>query len=278
MEPYQARLEALKTRVQELIQSFKEAQECDKYRLSRELHVVTSSFINDVHKYMDKLSVETVLEYTNLQLEADVLTSSAPPHKPTNRSTTIKLPQLSLPQFNGNILKWSEFWDRFETTIDTQPLCNADKLAYLQASLGHEAAAAIEGLDTTNNNYPIAVEILKERYGKRGIVVDAHYKAIQSMNTCENSPRDCMNTFNELERHLRVLKGLGEDTNHNNLRTIILGKFPTEVMYELSTKTKLEEESVDSVRKLLGNQITARLTTLKTPTFTTEVLMQRTTE
>lgn len=168
-----------------------------------------------------------------------------------------KLPQLELSKFNGDILRWPEFWDRFHSTIDSQQLSDADKLAYLQASLGCETLAAIEGLDTTNQNYAVAVSILKDRYGKVGIVLDAHYQALQNIRRANNIPQECMNVFNEIEKHLRVLKSMGEDVNHNNLRTIILGKFPNELIYELRNKVKIEEENVDSIRKLLEHQISS---------------------
>lgn len=51
-------------------------------------------------------------------------------------------------------------------------------MLYLQTVLEGEAKQTIEGLKTTNENYQIAISTLKQRYGKRGILIDAHYSAL----------------------------------------------------------------------------------------------------
>ena len=45
---------------------------------------------------------------------------------------TVKLPKLDLKKFDGNILKWTEFWDTFEATIPNNiGLHTLDKFNYL---------------------------------------------------------------------------------------------------------------------------------------------------
>lgn len=103
------------------------------------------------------------------------------------------------------------------------------------------------------------MELLKERYGKKGLVLDAHYMALSNRKRATDSPKDCLDTFNDIERHLRVLKGMGEDTNHNHLRTVILNKFPEGVLYELRSKIKIDEANVGTIRENLEHIITAKL-------------------
>ena len=51
------------------------------------------------------------------------------PQRQQNSSSTIKLPQLDIPSFNGDRMKRTEFWDTFETTIDlNDSLSDIDKL------------------------------------------------------------------------------------------------------------------------------------------------------
>ena len=40
---------------------------------------------------------------------------------------------------------------------------------------------SIAGLDITNNNYEIAVKMLKERYGKKYLMIDAHYSQLRDL-------------------------------------------------------------------------------------------------
>lgn len=55
-------------------------------------------------------------------------------------NTIVNLPKLEIPTFNGDKLKWTEFWDAFETTIDkNDSLSGIEKLKYLNSKLTGEA-------------------------------------------------------------------------------------------------------------------------------------------
>lgn len=55
-------------------------------------------------------------------------------------NTIVNLPKLEIPTFYGDKLKWTEFWDAFETTIDTNDsLSGIEKLKYLNSKLTGEA-------------------------------------------------------------------------------------------------------------------------------------------
>ena len=80
----------------------------------------------------------------------------------------IKLPKYALLKFEGNIMKWQEFWDSYEASIHkNSALQEVDKFNYLKVQLEGEARDVIAGLDITNANYDVAVKMLKERYGKK---------------------------------------------------------------------------------------------------------------
>ena len=47
-----------------------------------------------------------------------------------------RLPKLSLPTFNGDILQWQTFWDSFESTIHLNVnLTDVQKFSYLKSQL-----------------------------------------------------------------------------------------------------------------------------------------------
>ena len=61
-----------------------------------------------------------------------------------NSNGAIKLPQLDIPSFNGDRMKWNEFRDTFETTIDlNDSLSDIEKLKYLNSKLTDEAKQAV---------------------------------------------------------------------------------------------------------------------------------------
>ena len=50
----------------------------------------------------------------------------------------IKPPQLEITPFSGDVLKWKEFWDTFEASIDKAKYVPIDKLNYLKSKLNGE--------------------------------------------------------------------------------------------------------------------------------------------
>ena len=79
----------------------------------------------------------------------------------------MKLPKCNLPVFNGDVLQWQSFWDRFIAAVDSTDLPDVSKFSYLRASLEGEPKAAIHGLSLTSAYYASAYKILKDRFGRK---------------------------------------------------------------------------------------------------------------
>ena len=85
---------------------------------------------------------------------------------------SVKLPKLQLRKFALSIFKWAEFWDAFESSIHgNKQLHDVDKFNYLKAQLKGTASEVISGLELTQENCNIAINLLKERYGKKKIMI-----------------------------------------------------------------------------------------------------------
>ena len=97
-------------------------------------------------------------------------------------TSQIKLPKINLPVFDSNILCWQEFRDVFNSSVHEQELSNVTKFSYLKGSLGGAAAAVIVDISITNDNYDIVIELLKEKFGKREVIIDALYSVAVSSN------------------------------------------------------------------------------------------------
>ena len=98
------------------------------------------------------------------------------------RSTHVKLPKLSLKKFDGDLTKWTTFWDTFESAIHHNPaLSSIDKFSYLISLLESAAAEAISGLTLTSANYEEAVVILKRRFGNKQMIVNRHMDLLLSL-------------------------------------------------------------------------------------------------
>ena len=59
----------------------------------------------------------------------------------------VRLPKLTLPHFNGNPVKWTGFWDSYDSAIHSNDeLSEVDKFNYLRSLLEGSAFEAVRGL------------------------------------------------------------------------------------------------------------------------------------
>ena len=87
----------------------------------------------------------------------------------------IKLPDINLPKFSGDPLKWTSFWDTMKSNIFDTDLSNVDKFNYLRSALIGEASELIAGLPTTSDALDEACALLKREYAKTDKIEAAHF-------------------------------------------------------------------------------------------------------
>ncbi|GFV03131.1 uncharacterized protein TNCV_59961 [Trichonephila clavipes] len=111
-----------------------------------------------------KVRVNKILNKRETESRNTPITSS----RSEQQFSSLKLPQLQIPQFYGNILKFSDFFAQFEAAIhNNSNLSDVEKFNYLKSYLIDEAEIAIRGLTLSANNYTIALNIIKERFGRK---------------------------------------------------------------------------------------------------------------
>jgi len=145
----------------------------------------------------------------------------------------IKPPQLEITPFEGNVLKWQEFWDQFEVSIHKSNYPPIDKFNYLRSKLKGEALSAIAGYQLSNNNYTVVVDVLKCRFGNPQLIIDAHYRSLSHLPAAINQTVSLRQCFDTIEQHLRSLEAIGEDVNHRHFVALITEKLPQKVLYQL---------------------------------------------
>ena len=203
-----------------------------------------------------KLQNEKELKSTEIEVRTKENTQRADSQHPTNIAT-VKLPKLMLAKFDGNLLHWQEFWDSFETTIhNNTSLQDVDKLNYLRAQLRSEAKDVIAGLEITNASYAVAVDLLKERYNNKQLMIDAHYSQLRDIPTTTTYYEKLRSTFDQLERHLRSLEALGQDIENEFMVSLIRSKLPKLILAKLEEyKDANDIWTVQNLRKELKKYI-----------------------
>jgi hypothetical protein len=146
----------------------------------------------------------------------------------------VKLPKLQLVKFDGNMLKWQEFWDSFDSSVNqNEALTDVDRTNYLKAQVVGDAKLAISGLTSTADNYPVAVKVLKERFGQSQMIIDSHYISLADIKQAVNQTKKIRYVADVIEQHLNYLEALGEDVNHRHLIALIKSKLPPVVVVRL---------------------------------------------
>ena len=75
-----------------------------------------------------RLQNKKELKYTEIEINAKESNQQNNGQRATHKAT-VKLPKLELIKFDGNFLKWQEFWNSCDTTVNRNPsLEDIDKL------------------------------------------------------------------------------------------------------------------------------------------------------
>ena len=147
-----------------------------------------------------------------------------------SKNCSVRLPKIELPAFHGDILKYYEFMEAFKNTVDSSDLTNVEKFTYLKQFLSGEALSTLEGLPITNDNYIVALELLRERYGDETRRTRAHIKCLLELDTCDFQNATYLRSFiDKVKLHMRGLEvlDLTSDKYDVFLCEILLSKVPS---------------------------------------------------
>ncbi|XP_046438873.1 uncharacterized protein LOC124190290 [Daphnia pulex] len=139
----------------------------------------------------------------------------APTITPTFNVTTATdsshLPKFNLPEFDGNILLWNAFWDVFEVEVHLKTkYSNATKFNFLNSRLSGDAKALLLGLVLSNDNYTVAVDLLKKCFGQPAKTIMAHMRALTSLPNPGTDRVSLRKYVDCLESHIRGLEALNK--------------------------------------------------------------------
>ena len=91
----------------------------------------------------------------------------------------VRLPKLEIRKFNGDPTLWPEFSDTFNIAIHKNTdLSDIERFTYLKGYLTGEAARCIEGFTLTAANYSKALDLLKDRFGNKKLIISKHMDAL----------------------------------------------------------------------------------------------------
>ncbi|GBN82718.1 hypothetical protein AVEN_250903-1 [Araneus ventricosus] len=137
-----------------------------------------SKDFNEAEIYRERyLSLRSKIE--NFEIESNSESQSV---KSCDRK--YRLPKLKLKKFNGDIKSFLGFCSQFSRIHEDEEMSSEDKFQYLIQAItpGTRAASLIESFPPTAQNYPKAIELLKERFGREDLLVQVYVKELLKMS------------------------------------------------------------------------------------------------
>ena len=154
--------------------------------------------------------------------------------KKKDKAISVNLSKIDIVSYSGDRLRWNKFWESFECTEHKNTdLSNIEKISYLRSKLSGEATRAVSGLTLANDNYDIAMTVLKERFGNHQEVIDLHYNEMISLQSASNTTQSLRLLLDKVQRHLRSLEVLKQNSNQDVFVSMVKAKLPQEVLLQL---------------------------------------------
>ena len=150
-----------------------------------------------------------------------------------------KLPKLEIKHFTGAALEFPTFQQQFEASIGRSDLADVGKFSYLKGLLKGEALRSIQGLSLTHENYEAAWDLLKQRYGRKNLVVSSLLRQMTALKPCGDSDTKRLRALlDKISSSIRALDALEVplDTYGALLAPLVRQKLPQKLNLMLSRK------------------------------------------
>ena len=138
--------------------------------------------------------------------------SSNPFGHTASYTTYTRLPEQSLPQFDGKYEAWLDFKEDFESLVGKrQDLTDSQKLRYLRTCLKGEPERLLKQHNINDANYNAVWKMLTESFEHKNKILERHFAGIFNIPLLQReSPRELSELVNTVQLHLSALKSLGQ--------------------------------------------------------------------
>ncbi|XP_055527284.1 uncharacterized protein LOC129719894 [Wyeomyia smithii] len=157
----------------------------------------------------------------------------------------VRLPQIKLQSFDGDIDEWLSFRDLFTSLIHWKAdLSEVKKLHYLKGCLEGEAEALIDPLKLTKGNHTIAWETLLKRYNNSKLLKRRQVQAFFKLSVISKEPSSELHKLLEwFDTITQILDQVIEPGDYKDLLLIEI------LSSRLDTYTRRGWEELSSTKK-----------------------------
>ena len=162
--------------------------------------------------------------------------------------SAMKLPEMKLPNFKGELLEWKAFWASFDTLIHSRSnLEPVVKFTYLNSFLSGEPKDLIKALAVTPANYTVAVGMLKDHYADDQKLLHSLLHQFHHLPSPRHDYRDIKTFHTKFVQLKEQIEGISSLTGSElMMKSIIIQKLNrTTYEYVVNTLRKFDFSLVD---------------------------------
>ncbi|XP_075164230.1 uncharacterized protein LOC142236821 [Haematobia irritans] len=209
-----------------------------------------------IHEDYEKL-VNLILEkLTSLQVIVDSANTEPAVH-PTSHSS-VTLPKITIPKFDGDYGKWCQFYDLFLTMVHNTSIPAIQKMWYLKSHVVGEAERLISHLTTTEANYNSAWSMLRERYDNKRVIVATLIDKILAQPNATSNAITIKGLHDTTRECLLALNNVGVETSSWDpiVVQILIRKLDRNlhIRFEQSLQNPKETPKIETLLKFLEHQ------------------------
>lgn len=239
-------------RLSELYRAFEDHNDQLMILNASDIHVVEFENIQEQY-YALAGKIETILNRPSVTetatvgrsdtIRGDVFTA-------VRRNRKIKLPEVSLPTFDGKYHNWLSFKNAFNNLIDSQSdLSDVDKLHYLKSALIGEAANKIKIFSIEGTNYAKAWEVLTRSYEVKRVLIAQHLSLLLNLPVLDRETTSGLSKLaDDAQQHDASLKSLGVSVYPEMIVHLLESKLPKSTAERWDAT--IERDEVPSLDKI----------------------------
>ena len=177
----------------------------------------------------------------------------------SGRPGNARLPKLVIKKFGIEACNRIEFWDTFVSAVhNNEDLSDIERFSYLRTLLEGPAYSMVAGLALTSANYEKAVDLLKQCFRQKQVIINSHMDHLLNLTPITDS-RDLwklQKLYDTIEQDVRGLESLGVPvTSYGSLLvSVVQSRLPTDILVEIGKDMKLEhgeDWNLETLMKLL---------------------------
>lgn len=186
-------------------------------------------------------------------------------------SSHVRLPDIKLPVFAGNLDQWLNFHDLFVSLVhSSNELSSIQKFYYLRSSLSGDALKLVQTIALSANNYLVAWNLLLDHYQNPVRLKQSYVDSLFEFPSVKReSATELHSLVEKFETNVKILKQLGEKTEFWDVLLIRM----LSIRLDSTTRRDWEEHS-STLNAVSFNELTSfiqrRVTVLQTIGKTSE--------